>query len=228
VKRRTVAVLGLSVFGRETALGLASYPHIDVIALDYRKEEVDAIAQHVTRAAIADVRQTEILEGEGAASWSVAVVGIRRHFDSTALVTHFLKKKAGVKTVVVQVNSAQEEEAIKVLGADITVFPERDSALHLVAKFTHPLLTEIVDLGENVELMEVEVPEPFLGQTLRELHLRSRHQLHVVAIRPDLHVPGGRVEVPPNPDHPLRAGERLMLIGHPESLQKFLGTLPHR
>jgi len=64
-------------------------------------------------------------------------------------VTHFLKRKAGVRTVVVQVNSAQEEEAIKVLGADITVFPERDSALHLVAKFTHPLLTEIVDLGKT-------------------------------------------------------------------------------
>jgi trk system potassium uptake protein TrkA len=228
VKRRTVAVLGLSVFGRETALGLTSYPHIDVVALDYRKEEVEAIAPHVARAVVADLRQADVLEQEGAPSWSAAVIGIRRHFDTTALVTHYLKKKAGIRWVIVQVNSAQEEEAIKVLGADLCIFPERDSALHLVARFTHPLLTEIVDLGGNVELVEVEVPEHFVGQSLRQLHLRSRHQLHVVAIRPDIHETGGNVEVPPNPDHPLRTGERLMLIGHPEKLHQFLVSLPQQ
>lgn len=226
MKRRTVAVLGLSVFGKEAALGLTTHANIDVVALDYRKEEVDAIAPYVARAAIADVRQVDLLEREGASSWSAAIVGIRRHFDTTALVTHFLKKKAGVRTVIVQVNSAQEEETIKVLGADLTVFPERDGALRLVATFTHPLLTEIVDLGGNVELMEVEVPDHFIGRSLRELDLRSRNQIYVVAIRPDIHETAGRVEVPPNPDHALGAGERLMLIGHPENLQGFLTSLP--
>ena len=219
-------MLGLSVFGKEAALGLTTHANIDVVALDYRKEEIDAIAPHVARAAVADVCQTDLLEREGASSWAAAIVGIRRHFDTTALVTHFLKKKAGVRTVIVQVNSAQEEETIKVLGADLTVFPERDGALRLVATFTHPLLTEIVDLGGNVELMEIEAPAPFVGRTLRDLDLRSRNQVYVVAIRPDVHGPTGRVEVPPDPDHPLRAGERLMLIGHPERLQSFLTSLP--
>ncbi len=42
--KRTVAVLGLSVFGRETALGLAAAPDLDVVVFDYRREEIDAIA----------------------------------------------------------------------------------------------------------------------------------------------------------------------------------------
>jgi trk system potassium uptake protein TrkA len=231
VKKRTIAVLGLSVFGRETALGLASYPEIDVVALDYRREEVDGIAPHVRRAIVADVRQTEILEQEGAKSWSAAVIGIRRHFDSTVLVTHFLKKKIGIRTVIVQVNNLQEEEAIRVLGADLTVFPERDSARHLVATFIHPLLTEIVDLGEDIELMEIEVPKPFVGKNLRSLQLRAQHQLHVVALRAGHREPGAPpvpVEVPPNPDRALRAGERMLLIGPPKSLQQFLSGLPQQ
>ncbi len=227
MKRRSVAVLGLSVFGREAALGLAEYREIDVVALDYRKEEVDAIAPRVPRAIVADIRQTEVLEQEGAKSWSAAIVAIRRHFDSTVLVTHFLKK-IGVPTVIVQVNNKQEEEAIRVLGADLTVFPERDSARHLVATFTHPLLTEMVDLGEDIELMEVEVPNPFVNRSLRELHLPAKHQLHVVAIRPGTGRTDAAVQVPPNPDRPLERGERMLVIGHPKALQGFLTSLPER
>lgn len=229
--KRTVAVLGLSVFGREIALGLATSPDIDVVVFDYRKEEVDAIAGLVPRAIVGDIRQTEILEQEGARSWSAAVVGIRRHFDITVLVTHFLKRKLGVRSVIVQVNSQQEEEAIRVVGADLAVFPERDSARHLVATFMHPLLTEVVGLEGDLELVEVESPRHFVGKSLRQLELRTRQQIHVVAVRRHggAEGPPGQmpIEVPPNPDRPLLAGERMMLMGHPETLKRFLATLPN-
>jgi len=78
-------------------------------------------------------------------------------------VTHYLKTKAGVPRIIVQVNNHQEEEAIKVIGADVTVFPERDSARHMVAALANPHLTDIFELGGDAEIVEIEVPTSFVG-----------------------------------------------------------------
>lgn len=228
--KRTIAVLGLSVFGREVALGLADSKEIEVIALDYRQEEVDAIAARVRQAVRLDARQTELLEEFGASSWNAAVIGIRRHFDVTVLVTHYLKTKAGVPRVVVQVNSLQEEEAIRVIGADTTVFPERDSARHMVAALANPHLTDIFELGGDAEIVEVEVPPSFVGSSLKDLALRKRFQLQVAALRRRRDEPGTSrlvTEIPPDPDRPLQRDERMLIIGEHGHLSAFVERLPN-
>lgn len=227
--KRTVAVLGLSVFGRETALGLAQSRDIDVLVIDYRKEEVDSIAPFVPRALVGDVRQTGMLEQEGAASWWAAVVGIRRHFDSTVLVTHFLKHKLQIPRVIVQVNNRQEEEAIKVLGADETVFPERDNAIQLAARISNPLLAGIIELGGDAELAEIEVPPVFSGKSLSDLNFRARYNLHAIAIRRRKVGREGLesldTEIPPDPGRKLQEGERMLVVGQSRSLLEFVKSL---
>lgn len=224
--KRTVAVLGLSVFGRETALGLAHRRDIDVLVIDYRKEEVEAIAPHVPRAIVADIRQTNLLEDEGAAAWWAAVVGIRRHFDSTVLVTHFLKRKLGIPRVIVQVNSLQEEEAIKVIGADETVFPERDNAIQLAARLSNPLLAGVVELGGDAELVEIEIPPDFCGHSLSDLNFRARFNLHSIALR-RRPAAGAELEteIPPDPARKLAPGERMLVVGRNRPMQEFLQYL---
>ncbi len=228
--KRTIAVLGLSVFGREVALGLADSKDIDVVAFDYRREEVEAVSSRVRQAAMLDVRQTEMLEEFAASSWAAAVIGIRRHFDATVLVTHYLKAKAGVPKVVVQVNNLQEEEAIRVIGADVTVFPERDSARHMVAALANPHLTDIFELGGDAEIVEVEVPPSFVGHSLKDLALRKRFQLQVAALRRRKDDAGATrlvTEIPPDPDRALRRDERMLIIGEHRHLAAFIEKLPN-
>ncbi len=223
--KRTIAVLGLSVFGRQTALGLAGKPGIDVIVFDHREDAIEEIAPEVTRAVVADIRNTQVLEKEGARGWHAAVLGIRSHFEAAVLVTHYLKRKAGVPTVAVQVNSRDEEEAIRVLGADLIVFPERDSAKQMVKTIANPRLTQFFDLGRDVDVAEVRVPEQFVGKTLSELDFRRKFDLQVVAIKQP--VPGTEgddyeTEIPPRPNRPLREGALLMVLGRPEQVDAFV------
>ena len=227
--KRTVAVLGLSVFGREVALGLADSKEVDVVAFDYRPEEVEAVSSRVRQAVTMDVRQTELLEEFSTSSWSAAVIGIRRHFDVTVLVTHYLKTMAGVPRIIVQVNSLQEEAAIKVIGADATVFPERDSARHMVAALANPHLTDIFELGGDAEIVEIEVPPSFVGQSLKDLGLRKRFLFQVAALRRRTDEAGATVlvtEIPPDPERPLRRAERMLIIGEHRHLTEFIARLP--
>lgn len=227
--KRTVAVLGLSVFGREVALGLADSRDVDVLAFDYRPEEVETVSARVRQAVTMDVRQTDLLEEFGASSWSAAVIGIRRHFDATVLVTHYLKTRAGVPRIIVQVNNLQEEEAIRVIGADVTVFPERDSARHMVAALANPHLTDIFELGGDAEIVEIEVPPSFVGQSLKNLDLRRRFQLQVAAMRRRKDEAGTTLlftEIPPDPDRPLKRDERMLIIGEHRYLTGFIERLP--
>lgn len=225
--KRTIAVLGLSVFGHRTALGLADAPDIDVVVFDRDEEVIDRIAPHVARAVIADIRDTDVIEAEGAENWWAAVLAMRKRFDTSVLLTHFLKNKIKVPRLIVQVDSRDEEEALRVLGADRTVFPERDTANSLVATLARPGLTQFVDLGPDVDMGEHRVPSAFVGKNLRELKLRDTFGLHVVAIRHG--APGqahpsqtAKTEVPPDPDSKLTASDRLFLIGSPRALRRFM------
>ena len=227
--KRTVAVLGLSVFGREVALGLADSRDVDVVAFDYRNEEVEAISSRVRQAVTMDVRQTDILDEFGASSWSAAVIGIRRHFDVTVLVTHYLKTRAGVPRIIVQVNNLQEEAAIRVIGADATVFPERDSARHMVAALANPHLTDIFELGGDAEIVEIEVPPSFVGRSLKDLGLRKRFQFQVAALRRRKDEAGTTLlvtEIPPDPERPLKRDERMLIIGEHRHIAEFIERLP--
>ncbi|MDQ7006183.1 MAG: TrkA family potassium uptake protein [Acidobacteriota bacterium] len=223
--KRTIAILGLSVFGYRTALGLAEMPEIDVIVFDRDQELIDRISPHVARAVIADIREAGVLEEEGAQGWWAAVLAMRKRFDTTVLLTHHLKQRLKVPRLVVQVDSRDEEEALRVLGADQTVFPERDTAKNLVATLARPGLTQFVDLGPDVDMGEHRVPASFVGQTLKDLHLRDTFGLHVVAIRHEAGPTGQgvafRTEVPPDPDRELTATDRLFLIGSPKALRRF-------
>ena len=176
-----------------------------------------------------DVRQTDLLEEFGASSWSAAVIGIRRHFDVTVLVTHYLKTMAGVPRIIVQVNSLQEEAAIKVIGADATVFPERDSARHMVAALANPHLTDIFELGGDAEIVEIEVPPSFVGQSLKDLGLRKRFLFQVAALRRRKADAGATLlvtEIPPAPERPRRRDERMLIIGEHRHLTEFIARLP--
>jgi len=60
--KRTVAVLGFRSSDARWRWGLADSKEVDVVAFDYRPEEVEAVSSRVRQAVTMDVRQTELLE----------------------------------------------------------------------------------------------------------------------------------------------------------------------
>jgi len=62
-----------------------------------------------------------------------------------------------------------------------------------------------------------------VGRTLRDLQLRQRQRLVVLAVRPAGRVAPGPDPLP-DPDRPLAPGDRLVLVGHADDLTGFLAS----
>jgi len=101
---------------------------------------------------------------------------------------------------------------------DDVIYPERDMALRLADRLTHPNLLDYVALGPEYSVMEVAVPGSFLGKTLQELRIRNRYRVQVVAIRDAL---TDTLNLMPTGDDVLKDSDVLVVLGAREDLDKF-------
>lgn len=215
---RSVVVMGLGTFGAQTAKAIYE-GGVEVLAIDRDHQEIDAIKNHVTRAICADVLNEEALRIAGAFDVDVAVVALRRHFDASILVTHLLKK-AGIREILVRVDTEQEAEAVAVVGATSVIFPERDMAERIAQRILIPGVTENVPLGPDISIIEMPIPDSFIGKTLLQLDVRNKHGVTIIAIGTTIEREE-KIEVAPAPNLQLQSGTNLFVLGKTEQLNKF-------
>ena len=88
-------------------------------------------------------------------------------------------------------------------------------------RVAHNLVTtnilEYIELSQDYSLVEIEVPKAWNGQTMRELNLRVRYGINVVAIRH----PDGGITVSPMGSDALSAGDVLIAVGSVEAINKL-------
>jgi CIC family chloride channel protein len=80
-----------------------------------------------------------------------------------------------------------------------------------------------VSLGDEVLMMELEVPSRFVGMTLKELDLRRKYDVQVMLVRRRVRdgiAPRIRREIP-GPDFQLGQGDVMLLLGGRESLERI-------
>ncbi len=209
-------IIGLGNFGSSIAETLHAQGH-DVLALDTRELPVDRIAPHVTRAAVGDGRNLETLERLGARDADVGIVSTGDDITASLLATLALRD-LGVKEIYVKVISRDHARVAARLGVTETIFPERESAINLGTRLAQKSLFNYVDLGEGFGLQEMAVPDVWEGHTLRELDLRRKHHISILAIHDVL---TGQMHLPPDPDAPLKDSDTLLVAGRDEELEKL-------
>ncbi len=71
----------------------------------------------------------------------------------------------------------------------------------------------------GLEWAQLDESSPLVGQTLQSSGIRARTGANVIAVlRGDESIPS------PPPDTAIRAGDTLVLIGHPDQIERFLTT----
>ena len=74
-------------------------------------------------------------------------------------------------------------------------------------------------LSDEVSMVEMHVPDTWVGKSLIELDLRGRYGINVIAIKE-----GENVTIEMNPQEPLRAGQTLGIVGKNEILSRLSET----
>ncbi len=210
--------MGLEGFGFHTARQLFDLGN-EVLAIDGNSDLVEEIADNVTQAVTGDCRDEKVLRSLGVADFDCAVVSFADG-ETNILVTSLLKQ-LGVKTVVTKSTSDLYTRVLLQVGADKVVFPEKDMGIKTAQNLasTHEIL-DFIELSDKLSLVELRLPEKWIGKDLVTLNVRREYGITVVAIK---HGDTGAVEVSVDPRYAFREGDVLVVVGSNTDIAKVSG-----
>jgi len=215
-RRGKYAVIGLGTFGEAVALELERLGN-EVLGVDDDEERVEAMKDRVSHAVIADVRDERNIEALGLADYDAAVVAIGEDLEANVLCTLALKQ-IGVSRVWVKALTPGHHRVLEKVGADRIIHPEHEIGRHVAQALNYPYVVDYIALGSDYFVVELEVTDTVAGDRVSELGLEEDFGVRFVALKQ------GR-EPTYDPDTRLETGQRLVLIGPLDGLERFGGTL---
>lgn len=216
---KQILVIGAGRFGSAVALTLARAGH-EVVVCDLHEEALRPLMDEVTHAAVLDATDEDALRHLGVGNFDVVVVAIATDFEAGVLAT-LAAKAAGAARVVAKATGATAAHVLSRVGADDVVRPEHDMGVRLAQQITTPSIVDAFQLGEGHEVVEVDVGEnEALHGPLAKLRLPNRYGVQVIAV-----TRGGELSVSPGADFEIRRGDRVVVIGSVDAVQRFESSL---
>jgi K+ transport systems, NAD-binding component len=213
-KNRTFGVIGLGRFGYHVARTLAQ-GGAEVIACDVDEERVREISEYVSLAYVLDATDAKALKESGIANVDTAVVSIGENIEASILIVVQLKE-LGVKEVVAKAITPLHGKVLEKLGVDRVVYPEKEMAIRVAHSLLVGEFIEEIPIGEKHSLFELKAFDFMLGKTLRELDVRRRFGVSVLAIKR-----GENLIVNPVGDEKVLPGDILVVLGTTEQLSSM-------
>lgn len=174
-------VIGLGNFGYNAAVSLTEKGH-EVLAIDADPKRVEKIKDLVTETVIADAREKSVLIEFIPPNVDAVIVNLGDTIESSALAVLQLKE-IGVNQIIVKAVEEIHGVILNKIGAQEIINPEKDSAQRLAERLTYPSLIENIPLLPGYNIVEIVVPDEFTGKTLKELQLRNKYNIEVIAVK---------------------------------------------
>ena len=214
---KSYIVIGLGRFGAEIAIKLYDCGE-EVLAIDTSETLIDKIADRVTRAVAADARDADVLKKLGAGNFDTAIVAVGSDLAASALITMNLKT-LGVPCIICKAHDDTYREILEKLGADRVIIPEREMADKLSLGLTSTGVMEYIELSDEYGIVEMEPPEEWYGKSIRQLELRNRYGLNVIALRK-----GDNLGINLNIDEPINEEHTMVVLGSYTVINKLKKT----
>ena len=220
MKRKQFGVIGLGRFGSAMAMTLTERGH-DVIGVDGNESRVQQLADVITHALQIDATDEKALRAAGIQDVDVAVVSIGENIESSLLVVMQLRD-LGIGTIVAKAVTPLHGRILEKLGVSRVIFPEREMAIRIAHSLVLPNVIDYIELSRDFSIVEVPAPAAFVGRTLKQLELRPRLGLTLIAIKRRSDDSRAVVtNIAPAADETIRPGDILALLGGNEKLNQL-------
>ncbi|HIU34033.1 MAG TPA: TrkA family potassium uptake protein [Candidatus Pullichristensenella excrementigallinarum] len=214
MSRKQFVIVGLGRFGRTLAETLYEKGE-DVLAIDLDEERVEDIRNSVTHSVQADAMDMEALRELGVRDFDVAVVTIGTDIKASGMAT-MLMKEVGVKYVIAKAHDEIHGRMLQKLGADKVIFPERDMGRRVAHNLISGNILDFIELSPDYSMVEIQSPAEWGGRTLRELDLRNRMHLNVIAIKRN-----GEVNAALTPETMIHAEDRMLVMATEDTVRRL-------
>ncbi len=210
---KSILLIGLGRFGRHIADQLNQLGH-QVMAVDHNEERINDVLGIVTNAQIGDSTNAEFLESLGIRNFDVCIVAIGNDFQSS-LETTSLLKELGAKLVVSRAERDVQQKFLLRNGADEVIYPEKQVAKWAAIRYSSDHILDYIELDKNNAIIEVTVPENWIGLSIGQIDIRKKYNINIMAIKSD-----SKISVSVTPDTVLTADETMLVLGDYKDLQK--------
>jgi trk system potassium uptake protein len=210
------AVIGLGNFGFHAARALFEDGN-EVVAIDSDKARVQAIDQHSTEAVVLNATDKEALKSLGLENMDGVIVSTGTKISTSILICLYLQEN-GVKKILAKALDEDHGKILKRVGATEIIHPERDMALRVSRGLSHPNILDFIPLADEFDLVQVGPPREFIGKSLKELNMRAKYNVHIIAIK-EL-VPENFLLVPPA-NFVIKDSDILILLGKSEDIKRI-------
>ncbi len=216
MKRKQFGVIGLGRFGSAIATTLAELGH-DVLGVDDDENRVNDLSDVITHAVQLDATDAKALRAAAIHDVDVAIVSIGEDIEASLLIVMQLRE-FGVQTIVAKAATPLHGRILEKLGVSRVVFPEREMAVRLAHSLVVPNAIDYIELSRDFSIVEIPAPESFINRTLKELELRPRFGLTLIAIKRSVGGDNIVTNISPAADEIILRDDVLALLGSNEQL----------
>ena len=226
-----IILCGFGRFGQLTADELAG-GSVPFVVVDTDVAQVEAAERHGFLAMQADATEEESLELAGIAKARALLLSLPSDAQNvyTILNAREIRTDRDQFCIVALARDRSAERKLMRAGATHVVSPYTIGSRHMARQVLAPNLATVMSLATEsdggleqvgVSMRELEIAEgsPLAGQMLKDAPIRREYDAIVVAV-----IEGSSPRFNPGPNHVIRAGEVLIVVGPSEGLQRLQET----
>ena len=210
------AVIGMGSFGSYVAKTLYEKGH-EVIAIDSEKEKIEAVKTFVSHGVHMDAAAKENLQALEIQDMDVVVVSMGPEMECSILTVLYLHE-IGAKRIVAKALTEDHAKILESVGATDVIYPEKDMAIRTALKLSSPNVLEYLPLVSGIGIQEISPPKKFVGKTLKQLDLRNKYGIQVIAVK---QLVPERTDLIPRADFVIKDSDILIIMGEDKALEKI-------
>ena len=139
-------------------------------------------------------------------------------------------QRLGLVDIHVRHINSLQENILKSIGIKHIISIEKEMGIQVSNTLSTDRVGRYISISERHSLMEIQVPEGFVGKSLKDLHVRSQFRVNIVGIKTRVPSVNDSGEVTyviemtdvPDPNYPLTKEDLLVIAGTDDNLRKFI------
>ncbi|MGZ5243064.1 MAG: potassium channel family protein [Bacteroidia bacterium] len=221
-------IIGLGSFGSSLGAKLTNMGH-EVIGVDTNMSKVEAMKERLTHTICMDSTDPQAVTHLPLKETDTVIVGIGEDQGANIMVTA-LMKQLKVKRIISRAINPLHQTVLEAMGVDEIVHPEEETAARFAKMLNVQGIINSFELGGEYNIVEANVPARYAGKTLEEAAIGKNYNVVVlttIKISLEKNLLGvsrkvRQVQEVASSRTKLEAGDRLVLYGNIQDIQKLL------
>jgi voltage-gated potassium channel len=195
--------------------------HVPYVVVERQAERVQAATQDGALAVEADASREEVLTrvGIARARGLIAAVGTDAENVYAVLSARVMRPDL---FIIGRAETDDATQKLKRAGANRVISPYQIGAVQIAQTALRPAVVDFFELATSSDNLELAIEEIAIGprsalanQSILGANLRQRYGVIVVGVQRE----DRRMEFNPEPDTSIRSGDKLVVLGRPDSLR---------